>query len=62
METATGLWCYQSLYSDKLDEKTSFNIPDSILFENGLLDKWVFSNRQGQVRRDDEDASQLSTP
>ncbi|GMH55632.1 hypothetical protein TrST_g11590 [Triparma strigata] len=51
METATGLWCYQSLYSDKLDEKTSFNIPDSILFENGLLDKWVFSNRQGQVVR-----------
>ncbi|GMI04272.1 hypothetical protein TrLO_g11513 [Triparma laevis f. longispina] len=51
METQTSLWLYQSLHSEKLDEKSSFNIPDTILFNNGVLDKWVFSNRQGQVVR-----------
>ena len=49
MESKPGVWCYNALYSDKLDEKARFNVPDTVLFDNGVLDKYVFTNRTGVV-------------
>lgn len=51
MESGDGHWAYSTLYSDQMDQKTHFNVPDTVLFNGGVLDKYIMTNRQGMVVR-----------
>jgi len=51
LQTESGWWAYSSLYSDKLEEKGKFNIPDSVLFKDGIIQQYIFTNRKGEVKR-----------
>ena len=51
MEAGDGFWAYSALYSDEMDQKAHFNLPDTVLFNSSVMDKYIMSNRHGMVVR-----------